>query len=209
MALINCKECGKEMSDTVKKCPHCGFVNKQLKQEKMDNKTNFIRQHKKIISIIVIVLLVATIGFIVYNKKIEHDRIQAEIEANTLNEDEKIGARAVKILKSNLKNQDSLNVYEIWYRKTQASAEQVLIDYSAQNGFGGTNRNIALIENGKVMGTNSQADDKITKYTDTDEMVEILMAQSISSLWKSKGSETAPFLQLDKDKIMRNLEQVE
>ena len=59
------------------------------------------------------------------------------------------------------------------------------------------------------MGTNSQADDKITKYTDTDEMVEILMAQSISSLWKSKGSETAPFLQLDKDKIMRNLEQVE
>ena len=149
------------------------------------------------------------VGIVVYNKKIEQDIIQAEIEANTLTEDEKLGARAIKSLQANLKNQDSLNVYEIWYRKTQTSAEQVLIDYSAQNGFGGTNRNIALIENGKVMGTNSQADDKITKYTDTDEMVEILMAQSISSLWESKGSETAPFLQLDKDKIMRNLEQVE
>lgn len=208
MALINCKECGKEMSDTVKKCPHCGFVNKQLKQEKMDNKTNFIRQHKKIISIIVIVLLVATIGFIVYNKKIEHDRIQAEIEANTLNEDEKIGARAVKILKSNLKNQDSLNVYEIWYRKTQASAEQVLIDYSAQNGFGGSNRNVAMIENGKFWGSDSKADDKITKYTNESDTLEILLAQGVRTLWESRDNKTAPFAQLDKDKILRNLDQV-
>lgn len=25
MALINCPECGKEVSDTVKKCVHCGY----------------------------------------------------------------------------------------------------------------------------------------------------------------------------------------
>ena len=204
MALINCKECGKEMSDTLKKCPHCGYINKDSKNGK-----NFFQNNKKLIIIIGVILVVCIVGIVVYNKKIEQDIIQAEIEANTLTEDEKLGARAIKSLQANLKNQDSLNVYEIWYRKTQTSAEQVLIDYSAQNGFGGTNRNIALIENGKVMGTNSQAGDKITKYTDTDEMVEILMAQSISSLWKSTGSETAPFLQLDKDKIMRNLEQVE
>ena len=28
MALINCKECNKEISSTVKTCPHCGFSNK-------------------------------------------------------------------------------------------------------------------------------------------------------------------------------------
>ncbi len=208
MALIKCKECGKEISDTVKKCPHCGFINKEVKQDKKNTRKDFIKQHIKVISIIVIVLIVGAIGFIAYNKKIEQDRIQAEIQANTLTDDEKIGAKAVNILKSNLKNQDSLNVYEIWYRKTQTSAEQVLIDYSAQNGFGGTNRNVAMVENDKFWGSDSKADNKITKYTEQDEMVEILMAQGIHSLWNSKGSESTPFTQLDKDKILRNLDQV-
>lgn len=209
MALIQCKECGKEITDTVRKCPHCGFVNKDRKQEKMDKGKNFIKQHLKIISIVVIVLILGIIVVIGYNKKVEQDRIQAEIEANRLTDDEKIGAKAVKILKSNLKNQDSLSVYEIWYRKTQTSAEQVLIDYSAQNGFGGANRNIAMIENDKFWGSDSKADNKITKYTKQDEMVEILMAQGIHSLWTSKGSESAPFIQLNKDKILMNLEQVD
>lgn len=207
MALIKCKECGKEISDTVKKCPHCGFANKEVK-EKKDNKTNFIRQYIKIIIVIIIVLVVGIIGVVIHNKKDEQDRIQAEIQANTLTDDEKIGAKAVNILKSNLKNQDSLNVYEIWYRKTQTSAEQVLIDYSAQNGFGGSNRNVAMVENDKFWGSDSKADNKITKYTKQDEMVEILMAQGIHSLWNSKGSESAPFTQLNKDKILRNLDKV-
>lgn len=208
MALIKCKECGKEISDTVKKCPHCGFINKEVKQDNMNNRKNFIKQHIKAISIIVIMLVVVAVVFTVYNKKIEQDRIQAEIQANTLTDDEKIGAKAVNILKSNLKNQDSLNVYEIWYRKTQTSAEQVLIDYSAQNGFGGSNRNVAMVENYKFWGSDSKADNKITKYTKQDEMVEILMAQGIHSLWDSKGSESAPFTQLNKDKILRNLDKV-
>ena len=25
MALINCKECGKELSDSAEFCPHCGY----------------------------------------------------------------------------------------------------------------------------------------------------------------------------------------
>lgn len=29
MALIKCQECGKEISDTVKSCPHCGYSYKQ------------------------------------------------------------------------------------------------------------------------------------------------------------------------------------
>lgn len=34
MALMNCPECSKEMSDTIKKCPHCGFVIKKKKGKK-------------------------------------------------------------------------------------------------------------------------------------------------------------------------------
>ncbi len=34
MALINCPECNKEISDTVKICPHCGYRLKKVKQKK-------------------------------------------------------------------------------------------------------------------------------------------------------------------------------
>ncbi len=48
MALIKCKECGKEMSDTIKKCPNCGYKEKK----KISKKT----------LIIIVVLLVTIIG---------------------------------------------------------------------------------------------------------------------------------------------------
>ena len=31
MALIKCKECKKEISDTAKQCPHCGYKKKKVK----------------------------------------------------------------------------------------------------------------------------------------------------------------------------------
>ena len=34
MALVICPECNKEISDSVKKCPHCGY---KLKKEKKEN----------------------------------------------------------------------------------------------------------------------------------------------------------------------------
>ena len=48
MALIKCPECGKEISDTIKKCPNCGYKNK-----KKLNKKKFV-----IICIISLVLLI-------------------------------------------------------------------------------------------------------------------------------------------------------
>jgi hypothetical protein len=35
MALINCKECAKEVSQTAKKCPHCGVANPGVKTGKV------------------------------------------------------------------------------------------------------------------------------------------------------------------------------
>ena len=31
MALVKCKECGKKISDTVEKCPQCGYAKKKIK----------------------------------------------------------------------------------------------------------------------------------------------------------------------------------
>ncbi len=49
MALIKCPECGKEISDTIKKCPNCGYKNKK-------------KLNKKKIVIICIISLVLLIG---------------------------------------------------------------------------------------------------------------------------------------------------
>lgn len=50
MALVKCSECGKEISDTIKKCPNCGYKNK-----KKLNKKKFV-----IICIISLVLLIGS-----------------------------------------------------------------------------------------------------------------------------------------------------
>lgn len=195
MALIQCKECGKDMSSTVNKCPHCGFVNKELRQDKMNNGKKFIRQHIKVVSIIVIVLLVVAAGFIAYNKKIENDIIQA----NALTEDEKMVVAIVKKYKSALKNPESMQIFEI--RKYDSF---VLMDTSGQNGFGGSTRDIVSYSfDGTYMGNDSKADRKITKYTSTEDRIEIVFAQAIKKNWTTRTD----YVVINKDKILRNLDQ--
>lgn len=69
MALIKCPECGKEISDTTKKCPNCGFAMKK-------------KPNKKIIIImfliIVIIIIGGTIGYFLHQEKLKKERITAE-----------------------------------------------------------------------------------------------------------------------------------
>ncbi len=84
MALINCPECEKEISDKVKSCPHCGYPmeNNQdeaqkvhitaVKLEKMDS-------HKKkritVCSIVIVTLIIATIvGIVLNNQRIQNNK---------------------------------------------------------------------------------------------------------------------------------------
>lgn len=56
MALIKCPECGQEISDTVKKCHHCGMKIKKVKQKKK------LSKKKKIILSIAMILAFTAIG---------------------------------------------------------------------------------------------------------------------------------------------------
>ncbi len=59
MALIKCPECGQEISDTAKSCPHCGYKTKKINPEK-------IAKYKKITSILIcigIVMVVIGLGW--------------------------------------------------------------------------------------------------------------------------------------------------
>ena len=179
MALTNCKECGKEISDTVKKCPHCGYVNKELKEEKIEKGKRFIHKYNKIIVTIIIALVICIGGYIGYNKKIEQDRIKKQIIANTLTDDEKMIARVVNKLQTSLKNPESLQVFEIIYSKADDSSATVIIDSSGQNGFGGVTRRRNMY------------------------LIEIATSKVVKEYW----TERKDFFVVDVDKIMRNLDQ--
>ncbi len=53
MALIKCIECGKDISDTVKSCPHCGYIYKEEKKITTG----------KVVLIVAIMIIVAIILF--------------------------------------------------------------------------------------------------------------------------------------------------
>jgi hypothetical protein len=57
MALIQCPECGKEISDQAKQCVHCGYILKQHKLTKVN--MNISKQIKMIACIFAIVFVIA------------------------------------------------------------------------------------------------------------------------------------------------------
>lgn len=58
MAVIKCPECKEKCSDTVRKCPHCGFIIK-----KMDGK------QKKLIIISIVAVIAVVFGVIIFSNK--------------------------------------------------------------------------------------------------------------------------------------------
>ena len=108
-----------------------------------------------------------------------------------LTDDEKMIATIIKKYQKALKNPESMVIFEI--RKYD---KFVLMDTSGQNGFGGTTRDL---------GNDSKADRKITTYTSSEDRLEIILAQGIKKNWNTKTD----YLLMDKDKILRNLDQAD
>ena len=67
MALIKCPECDKDISDTIKKCPNCGY---KFKKE----------INKKYIVIISIIVIAVIIGSVITTIILSNNKKQAEIE---------------------------------------------------------------------------------------------------------------------------------
>lgn len=83
MAIIKCPECGQQMSDNVKTCPHCGY---QYKKEKQNAYRKQIYKSKPFIAFALILLgAITTISVIVfqdYQRKAENERQRFERELN-------------------------------------------------------------------------------------------------------------------------------
>ncbi len=68
MALVKCPECQKEISDTVKKCPHCGFKQNKSENKKLNGILEKLKNNKKlsIIGAIFILILIIIIAIIIF-----------------------------------------------------------------------------------------------------------------------------------------------
>lgn len=122
MALVKCKECGKEMSDTARKCPNCGY------HEKMQFKK------KPIIIGVAVVVLVVIAGII----------FGALTKEKPLTDLEQQAVECVLDYKAMLKNIDSLQVHDIRWVENDMVENMIFIylDVSGQNGFGGNTRHV-------------------------------------------------------------------
>lgn len=108
MALIKCTECGKKISDTIKKCPNCGYTNKK-------------RLSKKMIIILVIMSLILLIGsFLVI--KISRDNHIKQQEKLIQEYDDLIVETGAKIyLNGFLPQYYSSKIANVWYECIKAT----------------------------------------------------------------------------------------
>ena len=60
MALIKCKECGKEIPDNATKCYYCGFINPNTEQT---SKTNNMTDGSSVFAIVFVLLIVGLIAW--------------------------------------------------------------------------------------------------------------------------------------------------
>ncbi|MCI6652769.1 MAG: zinc ribbon domain-containing protein [Ruminococcus sp.] len=115
MAIINCPECSKEISDTTKKCPHCGYsLKKKRKKMKKGIKIALITS--------VLVIFLGAGFFLTYEYYIIPHGIYVEAEA-LLNKNE--FDKAIAKFESIKDYSDSENrILETWYKKGLAYCQK-------------------------------------------------------------------------------------
>ena len=71
MAMFNCPECGKEISDKANTCPNCGCPLKNKKMKKKDNtvKKNALKRIFLKLFIIIIIINIGVIGIYFLTEK--------------------------------------------------------------------------------------------------------------------------------------------
>lgn len=130
MAIINCPECGKEISDQAVACPNCGYAEQSVIKQRNDSEQR-VKNIKRIgiISAIGISLVIILIALL------------PAIRVAMLSEKEKCLYQAITELRKVLLNEDSLQVKEAYVAIDLPEDSQekniVLISYVAQNRGGG------------------------------------------------------------------------
>lgn len=146
MALINCPECHKEISDRVKSCPHCGYpLLEELKEAqkvevtsiklKMDEK----KKRRFVYSIIfgASVIILSIIVITAYNN---HKLKKAEQDYST-----NINSILLEMIASGAKAESLMNLtYKVWYNAIYENWDSETDPYTRKQGYFVSDFNVAL-----------------------------------------------------------------
>lgn len=143
MALINCKECGKEISSKSKTCPNCGCPIKK--------KSFFKLISTIVVTVVIVFILLIILGFLVSSTENEQNysnvnSISTSQESSSSEYDEyKEVIEEIKNLKLSLYSPNSFQLNRVSLFTAESGTYfsnylNVIVDYSGNNKFGGTVR---------------------------------------------------------------------
>ncbi len=199
MAIINCPECGKEISDKAKICINCGYPinsdldniqpkpdNIELKQENVDpvlpNWTpqgSYEKSHPKSKKIIVTVIIFAMIAIIT-------SVVIIIINENTLSFEEEQVYNVASIYKKDLKNPNSMELHgDAAFIIDKDFNYYTFFTVSGNNSYGTKAISVAMFKNSKYIGN---YDNKGPDYDATkEEKAEYTLAESVLWQWALDG----------------------
>lgn len=148
MALINCPECSKEISDKVTSCPHCGYPlvdDSAQKVELSSIKLKLDRRKKKIILGTIGGLLLLTIAVLGINSSIkeqkrqeaiaEQARIEQQEQARKEKYIEDIRALMTTLLTDGIEAEDYLGLVDrVWYNTIYKKSDEETDEYTKKDG---------------------------------------------------------------------------
>lgn len=136
MALINCPECNKELSDKVKSCPHCGYPFENEKDNNENQQTSMVeteieklekpKKPKKIkmVIILTILLIIILAGSILYYTQIIQLNKYERYALNIINKLNDITDKSDEL---KINNVDFLVPIEI--KCSQPEAEEFIVEF--------------------------------------------------------------------------------
>ena len=157
MALVQCPECGKEISYQAISCPNCGYT-----MRKEENVANAVAVPVKrapnkrliVVACVVVLLAVVLVAF-----------------RSSLNQYEKLALEDCRILKNMLKDPSSMDIYNIYVHPSKEGDDYdtlVFIDYAAANSYGGKIRSVATFEKNTYLGDSGDDEDDFSSQYEYD-----------------------------------------
>ena len=196
MALVQCPECGKEVSDQALSCPNCGYVMQKAESiEPVTTKSAKKIPDKRIITIVCVVVLIAGLLY---------------ISDSGLNQYEKLALEDCKILRNMLKDPSSMDIYNIYVHPSEDGGNYdtlVFIDYAAANSYGGKVRSVVTFEKNAYLGDSNDDEDDFSSQYEYDYY---LLASFVYKFYIVRDGEIASdnpdFVKVNVDKIVKAIE---
>lgn len=188
MALIVCPECGKEISEHVKTCPHCGYP---LRTPKIQQIQAALDAKKRVVIGIACCVIILLIG--------------CWVHSTGLNKYEKMALEDCEKLISWMKNPDSFVLYEdiLIYPNDEDYGDLVYITYGGTNSYGAMVQSTSAFENGnQYVGDYGQTEDEFDSQHEYDYYLLAFLPYKYDIIIKGNYEN---FIVVDANKIMKNL----